>query len=100
MCRSVNAGATPVRTRVAVVRTHGSVIGVNSVVCGYATVQEGAHIAPGAVVREGTTVGRYSVVGLGAVVVKDVPDGAIVAGNPARVVGSMTDAGPSFSIVR
>jgi acetyltransferase EpsM len=75
-------------------------IGVNSVVCGYATVQEGAHIAPGAVVREGATVGRYSVVGLGAVVIKDVPDGAIVAGNPARVVGTVTEVGPSFAIAR
>jgi len=75
-------------------------IGVNAVVCGYATVQEGAHIAPGAVVREGTTVGRYSVVGLGAVVIKDVPDGAIVAGNPARVIGSMMDGGPPLAVVR
>ncbi|MPZ36866.1 MAG: hypothetical protein GEU95_02190 [Rhizobiales bacterium] len=63
-------------------------VGVNAVVCGYATVHEGAHIAPGAVVRDGTTIGRYSVVGLGAVVVEDVPDGAIVAGNPARIIGS------------
>jgi sugar O-acyltransferase (sialic acid O-acetyltransferase NeuD family) len=67
-------------------------IGVNAVVCGYATVREGAHIAPGAVVREGTTIGRYSVVGLGAVVVEDVPDGAIVAGNPASVIGSVAEA--------
>jgi acetyltransferase EpsM len=77
-----------------------ALIGVNAVVCGYATVQEGAHIAPGAVIREGTTVGRYSVVGLGAVVIKDVPDGAIVAGNPARVVGSVMDVGSPFTVVR
>ncbi len=64
-------------------------VGVNAIVCGYATVREGAHIAPGAVVRDGATVGRYSVVGLGAVVVEDVPDGAVVAGNPARVIGSV-----------
>jgi acetyltransferase EpsM len=64
-------------------------LGVNAVTCGYVTIKEGAHIAPNAVVMEGVTVGRYSVVGLGAVVVRDVADGAIVAGNPARVVGSL-----------
>jgi sugar O-acyltransferase (sialic acid O-acetyltransferase NeuD family) len=66
-------------------------IGVNAVMCGYCTVLEGAHIAPGAVVRDGITVGCYSVVGLGAVVVEDVPDRAIVAGNPARIIGSVDD---------
>jgi sugar O-acyltransferase (sialic acid O-acetyltransferase NeuD family) len=75
-------------------------IGANALVCGYGTVQEGAHIAPGAVVRDGTTVGRYSVVGLGAVVTKDVPDGAIVAGNPARVIASVADASPPLAVVR
>jgi acetyltransferase EpsM len=65
------------------------IVGVNAVVCGYVTVREGAHIAPGAMVIDGVTIGRYSVVGLGAVVIRDVPDGAIVAGNPARIVGAV-----------
>jgi acetyltransferase EpsM len=64
-------------------------VGANAVICGYGKILEGAHIAPGAMVREGTTIGRYSVVGLGAVVVDDVPDGAIVAGNPARIIKSI-----------
>ena len=42
--------------------------------------------ASGAVVLEGCRVGQFAVVGAGAVVSKDVPDGAIVAGNPARAV--------------
>jgi sugar O-acyltransferase (sialic acid O-acetyltransferase NeuD family) len=67
-------------------------IGVNAVLCGYCRVGEGACIAPGALVREGTTIGRYSVVGLGAVVVRDVPEHAIVAGNPARVIGDMASS--------
>jgi acetyltransferase EpsM len=66
-------------------------VGVNAVLCGYATVLEGAHIAPGALIRERTTVGRYSVVGLGAVVIEDVPDEAVVAGNPARVIAFAGD---------
>jgi acetyltransferase EpsM len=75
-------------------------VGVNAVVCGYATVREGAHIAPGALVREGVTIGRYSVVGLGAVVVKDVPDGAVVVGNPARVIDANAQAGDALAVVR
>jgi sugar O-acyltransferase (sialic acid O-acetyltransferase NeuD family) len=75
-------------------------VGVNAVVCGYAAVHEGAHIAPGAIVREGTTIGRYSVVGLGAVVLEDVPDGTVVAGNPARVIESAAEIGRVLAVVR
>ena len=39
--------------------------------------------------RRGGSEWDYSVLGLGAVVIKDVPDGAIVAGNPAQVIGSI-----------
>jgi sugar O-acyltransferase (sialic acid O-acetyltransferase NeuD family) len=63
-------------------------VGMNAVVCGYGTVGEGAYIAPGATIRDGLNIGRYSTVGLGTVVLKDVPEGAIVAGNPAKIIGS------------
>lgn len=62
-------------------------VGVNAVVCGHCQVGEGAHVAPGALIREGVSIGRWCVVGLGAVVLRDVPDGVVVAGNPARPVG-------------
>lgn len=42
------------------------------------------------VVCPGVTIGAGAVVAAGSVVTKDVPPGAIVAGNPARVVGSAT----------
>ena len=64
-------------------------VGHNAVVCGYAEIGEGAHIAPQAVIRENGKIGRYAVVGLGAVVVDDVDDFAIVAGNPARRIGTV-----------
>ncbi|MEY2986736.1 MAG: hypothetical protein RJB13_257 [Pseudomonadota bacterium] len=38
-------------------------------------------------VVDGVTIGNHVVVGMGAVVTKDVPDWAVVAGNPARVIG-------------
>jgi sugar O-acyltransferase (sialic acid O-acetyltransferase NeuD family) len=68
-------------------------IGLGAIVCGYCTVRRGAYLAPGAIVRDFVTVGRNSVVGLGAVVLKDVPDGAIVFGNPARIAGRIEDGG-------
>jgi acetyltransferase-like isoleucine patch superfamily enzyme len=45
-----------------------------------------AWIGARAIVLDGVTVGRGSVVGAGAVVTRDVPEFAIVAGNPARVL--------------
>jgi acetyltransferase-like isoleucine patch superfamily enzyme len=50
-------------------------------------VASGASIGAGAVVVAGTTVGHYALVGAGAVVTRDVPDFALVAGNPARALG-------------
>jgi acetyltransferase-like isoleucine patch superfamily enzyme len=49
-------------------------------------VKEGAWIASGAIILGGVTVGRHAVVGAGAVVTKDVPDFAVVAGNPAKII--------------
>jgi putative colanic acid biosynthesis acetyltransferase WcaF len=50
-------------------------------------IGDGAWICADAFVGPGTKVGRHAVVGARAVVVRDVEDGAIVAGNPAREIG-------------
>lgn len=50
-------------------------------------LRTGCSIGAGAVVVAGTTVGRFATVGAGAVVTRDVPDNALVAGNPARRLG-------------
>lgn len=50
------------------------------------TVKEGASIGGGATILPGVTIGRYAMVGAGAVVTKSVPDHAVVVGNPARTV--------------
>jgi acetyltransferase-like isoleucine patch superfamily enzyme len=52
-------------------------------------VKRRASIGTNATIRSGVTIGEGALVGAGAVVVADVPDHAIVAGVPARVMGDM-----------
>lgn len=54
-------------------------------------VRRGASIGSNATIRCGVVVGRGAVVGCGAVVTHDVPDFAVVAGVPARVIGDARD---------
>ena len=55
-------------------------------------VEDGVLVGANAVVIEGVHVGKGAVVAAGAVVIEDVPDNAVVAGCPARVI-KMKDAG-------
>lgn len=50
------------------------------------TVKRGASIGANATLLPGITIGEYAVVGAGAVVTKDIPPYAIVAGNPAKLI--------------
>ena len=49
-------------------------------------VKRGASIGSGATILCGVTIGERAIVGAGSVVTKDVPAGAVVAGNPARIL--------------
>lgn len=51
------------------------------------TVEEGASIGGNATILPGITIGRYAMIGAGAVVTRDIPPFAIAVGNPARVIG-------------
>jgi acetyltransferase-like isoleucine patch superfamily enzyme len=51
-------------------------------------VKRGASIGSGATILCGVTIGERAVVGAGAVVTRDVADGATVVGNPARQIGN------------
>ena len=53
-------------------------------------VKKGASIGSGATILCNVTIGERAIVGAGAVVTRDVPPGAVVAGNPARVRRAVT----------
>ncbi len=56
-------------------------------------VKEGASLGANSTIICGHSIGRFAFVGAGAVVTKDVPDFALVVGNPAKIVGWMSEAG-------
>ena len=60
--------------------------------CKPVTVKQGAWIGAGATVLPGVTVGKYAIVGAAAVVTHDVPDHAVVVGNPAKVIKTLDAA--------
>jgi UDP-2-acetamido-3-amino-2,3-dideoxy-glucuronate N-acetyltransferase len=64
------------------------------------TVREGASLGANSTIVCGHTIGRFAFVGAGAVVTKDVPDFALVVGNPARVVGWFSEAGKKLEFDR
>ena len=73
----------------------------------HCTIEDGAHISPGvcvggwtrigratwvgigATVRDRITIGERSIIGAGAVVVKDIPEGVVAYGVPAKVVSEI-----------
>jgi UDP-2-acetamido-3-amino-2,3-dideoxy-glucuronate N-acetyltransferase len=56
-------------------------------------IKAGATIGANATILCGIQIGKYAMVGAGAVVTKDIPPYALVAGNPARQVGNVNEAG-------
>jgi acetyltransferase-like isoleucine patch superfamily enzyme len=58
----------------------------NPINYGKISISRGAWIAAGATILQGISIGEGAVVGAGAVVTRSVPDYAIVAGNPARLI--------------
>ncbi len=66
-------------------------------VCVPTLVKKGASIGSNATILCGITIGAGAMVGAGSVVTTDVPDGAVVVGNPARVIRKIdtsSHAGP------
>ena len=63
---------------------------------GDVTIGRNTYVGPGSIVRNGLTIGENAIIGMGAVVTKDVPDNAVVYGNPAKVM-RYNDKGRVFS---
>ena len=69
---------------------HNAVIGEDCIIvclvciAGGVRIGDNSWIAPGSIIRDGIKIGKGVVVGMGAIVTKDVRDGVIVIGNPAR----------------
>ena len=66
--------------------------------CEPTLVKRGASIGSGVTVLCGVTIGERAIVGAGSVVTKDVPAGAIVAGNPARLIRTITKGANAGSL--
>ena len=69
--------------------------------CTPTLVRKGASVGSGATILCGATIGEGAMVGAGSVVTKDVPANAVVAGNPARIMGQRNECavpGPQGSV--
>lgn len=60
--------------------------GPNATLCGEVSTGFGVFVGAGSVVLPGVSIGSRSVVGAGSVVTRDIPEGVVVAGNPARII--------------
>lgn len=61
-------------------------ISPNVALAGDVSVGEGTHIGIGACVIQGVRIGKWVTIGAGAVIIRDVPDYAVVVGNPGKVI--------------
>lgn len=58
----------------------------NASLAGNVIVGEGSQIGIGAVVIQGLKIGKWATIGAGSVIIKDVPDYAVVVGNPGKII--------------
>lgn len=63
-------------------------------------VNKGASIGANATIVCGNIIGEYAFVGSGAVVTKDVPNYALVVGNPAKIIGYVCKCGNRLNVIR
>jgi len=62
-------------------------------VVGKTLIKYGASLGAGVIVLPGVTIGRFAMIGSGAVITRDVPDFGLVVGSPGRVIGTVDETG-------
>jgi UDP-N-acetylbacillosamine N-acetyltransferase len=67
-------------------------ISVGASIAGTVSIGRASMIGAGAAIRNGVRIGEHVLVGAGAAVVRDIPDGVVAFGNPARVIRTITPA--------
>ncbi|MCC8424872.1 acetyltransferase [Mucilaginibacter sp. UR6-11] len=68
-------------------------ISPNVALGGSVTVGEGTHLGIGSCVIQGIKIGNWATIGAGAVIINDVPDHAVVVGNPGKIIKYNNDNG-------
>lgn len=71
-------------------------ISPQATLCGNVTIGEGTQIGAGATILPGIKIGCWATIGAGAVIIRDVPDFAIVVGNPGRIIRYYEPVNNSF----
>lgn len=61
-------------------------------------IKKGASIGANATIVCGNIIGKYAFIGSGAVVTKDIPDYALVVGNPSRIIGYVCECGNKLNL--
>lgn len=60
-------------------------------------VKKSATIGANATIICGVTIGKYALIGAGAVITKDIPDFSLVVGNPGKIIGIVDEKGNRIS---
>lgn len=61
-------------------------ISPNATITGNTYIGEGTHVGAGAIIIPNLKIGKWGTIGAGAVIIKDVPDYAVVVGNPGKII--------------
>jgi len=63
-----------------------STIGAHSIIGGRVIIEQGVHVGLNVSIREDLKIGEYSILGMGSVVIKNVKNNDVIAGNPAESI--------------
>ncbi|MCE3037024.1 acetyltransferase [Helicobacter sp. faydin-H20] len=62
-------------------------------------LKKGCSVGANATIICGNTIGKYALIGAGSVVTKNIPDYALVVGNPARIIGYVDQSGEKLDFI-